>query len=184
MKLLSIGLIALAGNLSAQIPVESEKNVAENHTEQATYASTNLSPQQARQVLEIHNQARSEVGVGALQWSDELAAYAQQWADSLAESGCKMNHRTDSDKGENLYWTSRVSPTTPADAVHAWYSEKQVFTHEEINADNLYEIGHYTQMVWKNTREVGMGMAVCKNGGAIVVANYDPPGNYLGEKAY
>lgn len=184
MKLVSIGLIALAGNLSAQIPVESEKNLDENHREQATYANTNLSPQQVQQVLEIHNHARIEVGVGALQWSEELATYAQEWAETLAETGCKMNHRTGSEKGENLYWTSRVSPTTPADAVHAWYSEKQGYNNEEINADNLNEIGHYTQMVWKDTREVGMGMAVCKNGGAIVVANYDPPGNYLGEQAY
>ncbi|MFA7687421.1 MAG: CAP domain-containing protein [Moheibacter sp.] len=184
MKIVLIGLIALAGHLSAQTSLESEKNSDENPTQHTTYEHTNLSPQQVEQVLEIHNQARSEVGVEALQWSDELAAYAQEWADSLAGSGCQMNHRTDSDKGENLYWTSRVSETTPTDAVHGWYSEKQGFNNEEINADNIYAIGHYTQMVWKDTREVGMGMAVCKNGGAIVVANYDPPGNYLGEKAY
>ena len=184
MKLILIGLIALAGNLSAQVLVESKKNSDEIHTEETAYEGTNLSPEQAQQVLEIHNQARTEVGVEPLQWSDELAAYAQEWANQLAKEGCKMEHRTDTDKGENLYWTSSPTAKTPANAAEAWYSEKQYFLNEEINGDNLYEIGHYSQMVWRGTRELGVGIAVCKNGGAIVVANYDPPGNYLGEQAY
>jgi pathogenesis-related protein 1 len=39
-------------------------------------------------------------------------------------------------------------------------------------------------MVWKETTHVGMGIAICKNGGMIIVANYNPAGNYIGEKPY
>ena len=43
--------------------------------------------------------------------------------------------------------------------------------------------GHYTQVVWANTLSVGCGVAVCPTG-TIVVCNYAPPGNYVGEKPY
>jgi hypothetical protein len=32
--------------------------------------------------------------------------------------------------------------------------------------------GHFTQIVWKNTKEIGIGKA-----GGIVVINYNPAGN-------
>jgi len=39
-------------------------------------------------------------------------------------------------------------------------------------------------MVWKNTTEVGMAMAVSKSGKTFVVARYSPGGNYVGEYPY
>jgi hypothetical protein len=44
-------------------------------------------------------------------------------------------------------------------------------------------VGHYTQMVWRETREVGIGMAQSKHG-LYVVARYSPAGNIVGEKPY
>lgn len=42
--------------------------------------------------------------------------------------------------------------------------------------------GHFTQVVWKNTKNLGVGVAFANNGNkAIVVANYFPPGNYQGQ---
>jgi len=42
--------------------------------------------------------------------------------------------------------------------------------------------GHFTQLVWKGSKQLGVGIAFA-NGGktAVVVANYYPPGNYLGQ---
>jgi hypothetical protein len=42
------------------------------------------------------------------------------------------------------------------------------------------ETGHFTQLVWKGSKKVGFGLA-SKDGKDYVVAEYDPPGNYLGE---
>lgn len=39
--------------------------------------------------------------------------------------------------------------------------------------------GHFTQVVWKSSARLGMGIAR-KNGYIVVVANYDPPGNFKG----
>jgi len=40
--------------------------------------------------------------------------------------------------------------------------------------------GHFTQVVWKGTQELGLGMAT-KSGRTVIVATYNPPGNYIGE---
>jgi pathogenesis-related protein 1 len=39
-------------------------------------------------------------------------------------------------------------------------------------------------MIWHSTTELGMGQANCAGGGTVVVAEYNPPGNYIGEKPY
>ncbi|MEM9017804.1 MAG: hypothetical protein AAGC68_12385, partial [Verrucomicrobiota bacterium] len=48
--------------------------------------------------------------------------------------------------------------------------------------------GHYTQMVWRRTREIGAGKAVIQKGQyrgwVIVVGIYDPPGNFGGQAPY
>jgi hypothetical protein len=60
--------------------------------------------------------------------------------------------------------------------VDTWYAE-----HERLDWSSLgfsMDTGHFTQLVWLETRELGCGMAQC-NGGDLVVCNYAPPGNVL-----
>ena len=40
--------------------------------------------------------------------------------------------------------------------------------------------GHFTQVVWKNTRQIGLGKAFGKDGRVFVVVVYHPPGNVIG----
>lgn len=139
---------------------------------------------QIKEVLDLHNEARSEVGVDPLVWSHELSEIALNWAIHLASSGCTLEHTTTTTTGENLYWTSHGSESTPYDATKTWYSEIKNFKNVELFGTDWYATGHYSQMVWKDTKNMGMAISKCENGGTIVVANYSPPGNYLGEKAY
>ena len=44
----------------------------------------------------------------------------------------------------------------------------------------LTEYGHFTQVVWKGTKEVGIGIASAKNQ-CIVVGSYRPAGNMIGD---
>ncbi len=144
---------------------------------------------EAQDALDFHNKSRNDVGASALVWSADLAGYAQEWADYLAaNNNCKMAHRKSLGKetrsaGENIFWGS-VSKFTPYDASESWYSEITEYKYTTVTAQNYYKTGHYTQMVWKKTKEVGIGVAICKDGAIIIVANYFPPGNYLGEKPY
>src|SRR5258708_1236388 len=147
-----------------------------------------VSQQDAQAALDFHNKARNDVGSPPLEWSKELAKYAQAWADQLVKENCKLKHRPHEGAwkqihGENIFWGSADSYTA-RDASEDWYSEIKDYKHGPLTGSNWYATGHYTQMVWKSTTKVGIGQAVCKDGAIIIVGNYDPPGNYLGEKAY
>ena len=151
---------------------------------------SNISNQQAIQILQHHNKVRQEVGVAALVWNIQLAAYAQNWADYLANNNnCTMKHRTNPGEesksyGENIFWGSSSSYYKPVDASLAWYDEKKLYKYQKLNNNNWDRAGHYTQMVWKDTKEVGVGVAVCPNGGLIIVANYYPVGNVITQYPY
>lgn len=146
-----------------------------------------ISVEDAKDALAFHNKARMDVGVEPLSWSIELSIFAQEWADYLASQNCTMIHRPNNKNpksyGENIFRGSDRS-YTGLFASQSWYSEIKMFQNVPINETNLNLIGHYTQMVWHNTTKVGIGIAYCANGSIIIVANYDPPGNYFGQKAY
>lgn len=62
--------------------------------------------------------------------------------------------------------------------VENWYSEgvNHVFGKEPATL----KTGHFTQIVWRDSREFGVGIAKNRSGQIFVVANYDPPGNFIG----
>jgi pathogenesis-related protein 1 len=147
-----------------------------------------ITKSEAQLALDYHNKVRADVGSPALQWSADLAKFAQEWADHLASLGCDMQHRPHSGQwqskyGENIFWGSGSSYTALS-ASESWYDEIKDYTYGVLDNTNWYKTGHYTQMVWKNTTHVGIGAAKCSDGAIIIVANYDPPGNYMGEKPY
>lgn len=152
---------------------------------QAVPAATGSSvpPAQAQAALDFHNAKRHDVGVPPLQWSPQLAAAAQQWANHLAASGCAFDHTPNNRYGENLF-AGNGTPYTPLDAAKDWYSEISKFHYGVLTSNNWYAAGHYTQMVWRNTTQLGIGQSTCKDGSTIIVAEYDPPGNYIGQAPY
>lgn len=139
-----------------------------------------LGDQQAA-FMAVHNNARAEVGVGPLQWDPRLASYAQEWADQLARSG-KFDHRPNGKYGENL--AGFHPPDGPDAGARMWLAEKKDFRGEKIDDRNFMKVGHYTQMVWRGTQRVGYGAAKNAKGMWILVANYEPAGNMIGEHPY
>lgn len=154
-----------------------------------------------------------------LVWSDSLAEIAQDWADTLAEEcdraamDFSIYHRPMGLYGENIAsFLSRPSPprSTPQLAVDGWASEELCWTFgskrssnggggtEECDLDCFADneirssgCGHYTQLAWRDTAEVGCGLSHCEgpaNGSVwlwdIWVCNYDPPGNVIGVEPY
>jgi pathogenesis-related protein 1 len=146
-----------------------------------------LKPDEVRILIRLHNKARAGVGVGPVNWSSGLAAYAQKWADRLAAIGCRMEHRPSSGTWRGLYGENLFMGTAGyygvGDAVNSWVSEKKDFRGGALNSSNWHDAGHYTQIVWRRTGELGCAKTVC-NGMVIVVCNYNPPGNVLGQKPY
>jgi pathogenesis-related protein 1 len=148
---------------------------------------SDVSQSDAQEALDFHNKVRNDVGTKPLHWSTELASYAQEWADHLANNNCEFEHRSgeydQKNYGENIFWGSGTMYTSKS-ASESWYSEIKDYVHGVLTSDNWSTAGHYTQMVWSTTTAVGIGSATCPNGSVIIVANYNPPGNYLGQKAY
>jgi len=149
-----------------------------------------ITPQDAEAILNHHNKVRKDLGIAPLTWNPKLAAYAQAWADYLATSNnCDIKHRTECGEngliyGENIYWGSSSAIYKPIDASITWYNEIKDYTYARLNENNMDGTGHYTQMIWKDTKEVGVGVAICPNGAIIVVANYYPAGNVIDQFPY
>ena len=151
------------------------------------FVTIDQEPENMSGMVEQHNFWRRKVGSSQLTWSNELATFAQVWANHLAEKGCEMEHRPRSGEftqkySENIYWCSGMK-ATPRAVVDSWASELANFNAKRLECDKGKVCGHYTQLVWSSTREVGCAMARCENQ-EIWVCNYNPPGNYVGQKPY
>ncbi len=141
----------------------------------------NVTDEEIEMLLDRHNAWRAEVGVPAVKWSDQLAVVADQWARTLNKQSCAWKH-SQNGYGENLF-RGTVGAYTAADAVDAWGSEKLDYNYAKNKCKPGKVCGHYTQMVWKGTTEVGCAKTICE-GYVVWVCNYDPPGNWVGQKPY
>lgn len=132
-----------------------------------------------REMTSAHNGVRAMVGTAPLAWSGRLATVAQDWADHLLANG-QFNHSHNPKYGENLFEITGGS-ASPGDVVKAWADEARDYRYSSNNCEGV--CGHFTQIVWRDTKEVGC--AVARAGRREVwVCEYDPPGNWVGRKPY
>jgi hypothetical protein len=160
----------------------------------ATSSST-FSPVQQREVLDAHNRYRREVGVPLLAWSNSLATSAQRWAEQVANRHHDGSGITSADHsgvgGENIWQGSLGSSLTAM--IDLWGNERRFFRNGVFDArttgsaisttGNWQDVGHYTQIVWRNTRQVGCGLARTSRH-AFLVCRYNPAGNIVGQRVY
>jgi pathogenesis-related protein 1 len=132
-----------------------------------------------REMLAAHNALRAKVGAPALAWSENLARVAQEWANTLIAER-RFDHRPNSKYGENMFRLDG-GRTAPQKVVERWASEQANFNYKSNKCKG--ECGHYTQIVWRTTKE--LGCAVARGGQREVwVCEYAPPGNYVGQRPY
>ena len=154
------------------------------------------SGQGASEWLAAHSKYRDAKGLPALDWSSGLAGIATEWAQKLAAEQCgSLEHRPSSyraprDIGENLA-TASASPAPPergpTSAVDDWASEAQFYDHSANRCQEGEVCGHFTQVVWRATQEVGCAESTCTDGEwqtKVWVCNYRPAGNIVGQSPY
>ena len=145
-----------------------------------------------QRLLAVHNAERARLGIPPLVWNDKLAARAAQWADELTEMD-GLEHADDADyddgssvEGENL-WRGTKGFYTPEQMVGLWIDERKIFVNGPFpkNATNgrWRDVGHYTQLVWRSTTQLGCAIASNKED-EILVCRYVEGGNVLGEKPF
>ncbi|XP_037276373.2 Golgi-associated plant pathogenesis-related protein 1-like [Rhipicephalus microplus] len=134
--------------------------------------------------LDWHNYYRALHGVPPLQLDAKLNGIAKKWATTLAKED-RFEHSPDSEYGENVYvkWSSNPNhQITGREAVESWYSEISDYRWDGSDPD-VDAVGHFTQLIWKETTRMGCAQARGPTNKILVVANYAPPGNVVGKFA-
>jgi hypothetical protein len=157
-----------------------------------------LSHQQKKKVIAMHNKLRAgekAADMQRLKYNDKLAELAQEWADK-----CGWGHRLhDSFQpgdygfktvGENIWAWSDDSKKIPDQPIQDWFDEKYNYDFDGPSC-RKEPCGHYTAVTWASTREVGCGLAKCRqlqgtsmNDAIYFVCNYGPGGNDNGKRPY
>ncbi|XP_076063390.1 uncharacterized protein LOC143038259 [Oratosquilla oratoria] len=142
-------------------------------------------------------------------WNDELALVAQAWANTCPYghdcSECRKILGEEYFVGQNLYWYFTTDPGATfgperwVTGITAWYDEVIFVPSSMAESFNpnlvTQQIGHYTQIVWGDTHEVGCGATYydnCSPLGSpssfnkclIYACNYGKAGNFLSKPFY
>ena len=149
----------------------------------------------ATEILAAHNEARANArptpqpALPALTWSTEAAKVAQTYA-----AECKFDHNKNRGPyGENLAAAAPPGAKTNTQVVRDWVDESADYSYDKNNCASGKVCGHYTQVVWRNTTQVGCATVICTKNSPfgtqfpkwqLWVCNYSPPGNYVGQKPY
>ncbi len=134
-----------------------------------------------KDLLKQHNSYRKKHSAGSLKTNSQLEGIAQEYSKKLAKkgtlthSGSKFNGEN---MGENLYMSWGMSSVSGKHVTDEWYNEIKLYDYKKPGFSE--ETGHFTQVIWKNTKEMGCG-AACEGSTCAVTCNYYPAGNYVGE---
>jgi hypothetical protein len=124
-----------------------------------------------------------------LGWSAAAAAVAQAWA-----QGCNYAHNPGrGQRGENIAAATGLGSATAATVVGWWAGEWPDYDHASNGCAAGKVCGHYTQLVWRTTTAVGCAHVTCTGGTPPAgwsgtwdfwVCDYEPPGNWVGQRPY
>ncbi|KFU92443.1 Peptidase inhibitor 16, partial [Chaetura pelagica] len=152
--------------------------------------SWSLSDEEKKIILDEHNKYRSQVSPPAVDmlrmtWDVELEAFAQAYAEK-----CIWDHNKERGRrGENLF---AMAPILDLEfAVEDWNAEEKYYNLSTSTCVPGQMCGHYTQVVWASTHQIGCGSKFCEKIEGLetedmylLVCNYYPPGNMKGRKPY
>ena len=129
-------------------------------------------------ILKIHNDIRQKNKHEEIKLNDKLTQIAQKTADNfdiLEESNFQIENYNNKPLGIN-YEKFNENNLKIKDICEKWIKEgnkKQI--------KNFSKIKHFTQIIWKNTEEIGIGYSELNNKEKILVILYYPAGNIFEE---
>lgn len=101
--------------------------------------------------------------------SSRLQTYANKRAQELAGTD-NFSHPTNCPYGENLFM-GYGKDFNCKDAIKSWYDEIKIYNYNQASFSK--QCGHFTQIVWKGTREVACARSKSrKSGNVYVVVSY------------
>jgi hypothetical protein len=186
-KLLTITLLSILAlsTIADEIEDVSTTEIEDVPVDPATEAE--IEDPFVKECLDIHNKAREVLDIEPFTYSDELAKSAQKWANTIAKSNSLKHSQGRNKIGENLAMGTTGVYTTDK-LINLWVNEKRYFRNRAFGnqcstTGQWKDVAHYTQMIWRNTKEVGCALG--KNSkNTFMVCHYKPTGNWVGDFAY
>ncbi|KAK3316018.1 CAP domain-containing protein [Apodospora peruviana] len=129
-------------------------------------------------ILNSTNFFREEHNATTVNYNETLAQFAQDYLDDNDNDNpdsCPKFKHSGGPYGENL----ALGCSDVQSCVDAWGNERDQYDFGDPGFD--HETGHFTQLVWKNTTDVGCGRKLCDKKGWYLVCEYWPRGNVLGQ---
>ncbi|XP_076078447.1 GLIPR1-like protein 1 [Mytilus galloprovincialis] len=137
-------------------------------------------------LLNEHNRYRKSENAANMQklvWSPTLEQEATAWA-----SRCSNSHQQNG-RGENLAMQSVGEDINVLikRGIKMWFDEKRDYS---PGRGFSMSTGHYTQMVWADSKQLGCGVQICNANSKFpmkymyLVCFYDPPGNFNNREPY
>ncbi|XP_048203595.1 cysteine-rich secretory protein 2-like [Perognathus longimembris pacificus] len=141
------------------------------------------------EIVNKHNELRRSVKPQAsnmlkMQWSLEASRNAQKWANiCIYKHSNKEDPKHRTKCGENLFRSSGLRSWSYV--MQKWFNESTNFTYGLGPKTPSAVVGHYTQLVWYSTYQVGCGVAYCPSQKTMkynYVCQYCPAGNLPSKK--
>jgi uncharacterized protein YkwD len=128
-----------------------------------------------QQMLIRHNQLRSLHGAPNMTWNSELTQFAVDYAASNFSCDNVQLIHSGGPYGENL----AAGYVGAYDPLNAWYNEIDLYDYQ--NPGFTEETGHFTQLIWDDTVELGCAIVLCNNAWRqYTICEYYPAGNIVG----
>lgn len=138
----------------------------------------------AMRILNVHNAERAAFGAQPLEWSPALAANARGHAEEMARTG-RLAHASRAGRGDERENVNQGMIGWNTDRMMAnWLRERTNFVpgaFPNVSRTGRWDdVGHFSQIIWPTTEEVGCGLAA-GNGFQWLVCRYSPGGNRDGK---
>ena len=154
-----------------------------------------LTHRQKWQIVNRHNVLRAQEGAADMEymtWNESLADAAADWA-----AQCVWDHgfpplpgTNFAAYGQNLFIISGAEIDVSA-GIQDWYNEKFDYDYDSLWCTPGKMCGHYTQVVWAASRQVGCAYHYCTTVASsamrhaeLLTCNYLPSGNFRGQKPF
>ena len=143
------------------------------------------------EMLSEHNNLRFKHRVPSLNLNANLSTLAQKYANYIYDL-YKKGKKTRWDVGDAFYEGEKcginifIGKTMEGkEIMNLWYKQKEKYDFRNHKHFNQQDTKNFTQLVWKNTRDLGFGcVSYNNNENMIFVVLYFPCGNIEGEYKY